>query len=354
MDTDYLAAVERGDMEMAQRMVDEAGGWVGMVGADPRVSEDPESLWKEYETKNYGGKYSSDYMDIFETKNGGFALSMSKTYPYVEWSRSTAAGRGRTAYLELLYAAKTVGKKGVETQSFAESKAIGAWKSLERRGFISLKESSTEDRGEDGVYTVFEATILPKGEAFIRGETDPVTYDESGNVIPLSQRFDSTSDDTRYSQFGADLVEKYSLPATEEETKAFNRAASNKRAPELAVAAVRMKNNEITAGDYADLVDVLDPFVTKKRPDPIPTDDKIRKYIHSNKSKQVGLFDEKGQPRFIEGALYEFRIDIHTYNRVYSGRRYRTCYYGALTGQGRFCFGGRCCSLYRYREGAQP
>jgi hypothetical protein len=199
MDTDYLAAVERGDMEMAQRMVDEAGGWVGMVGADPRVSEDPESLWKEYETKNYGGKYSSDYMDIFETKNGGFALSMSKTYPYVEWSRSTAAGRGRTAYLELLYAAKTVGKKGVETQSFAESKAIGAWKSLERRGFISLKESSTEDRGEDGVYTVFEATILPKGEAFIRGETDPVTYDASGNVIPLSQRFDSTTADINYS-----------------------------------------------------------------------------------------------------------------------------------------------------------
>jgi hypothetical protein len=199
MDTDYLAAVERGDMETAQRMVDEAGGWVGMVGADPRVSEDPESLWKEYETKNYGGKYSSDYMDIFETKNGGFALSMSKTYPYVEWSRSTAAGRGRTAYLELLYAAKTVGKKGVETQSFAESKAIGAWKSLERRGFISLKESSTEDRGEDGVYTVFEATILPKGEAFIRGETDPVTYDASGNVIPLSQRFDATTADINYS-----------------------------------------------------------------------------------------------------------------------------------------------------------
>jgi hypothetical protein len=198
-DTDYLAAVERGDMETAQRMVDEAGGWVGMVGADPRVSEDPESLWKEYETKNYGGKYSSDYMDIFETKNGGFALSMSKTYPYVEWSRSTAAGRGRTAYLELLYAAKTVGKKGVETQSFAESKAIGAWKSLERRGFISLKESSTEDRGEDGVYTVFEATILPKGEAFIRGETDPVTYDASGNVIPLSQRFDATTADINYS-----------------------------------------------------------------------------------------------------------------------------------------------------------
>jgi hypothetical protein len=92
-----------------QAMVDEAGGWVGMAGADPRVSEDPESLWKEYETKNYGEKYSSDYMDIFETKNGGFALSMSKTYPYVEWSRSTATGRGRTAYLELLYAAKTVG-----------------------------------------------------------------------------------------------------------------------------------------------------------------------------------------------------------------------------------------------------
>jgi hypothetical protein len=200
-DAEYLNLAKDPEANQArlQEMVDEAGGWVGMAGADPRVSEDPESLWKEYETKNYGEKYSSDYMDIFETKNGGFALSMSKTYPYVEWSRSTAAGRGRTAYLELLYAAKTVGKKGVETQSVAEPKAIGAWKSLERRGLISLKESSTEDRGEDGVYTVFEATILPKGEAFIRGETAPVTYDESGQVIPLSQRFNPERDETTFS-----------------------------------------------------------------------------------------------------------------------------------------------------------
>jgi hypothetical protein len=112
-DAAYAKAVEKGDTETAQRMVDEAGGWAGMPAADLKVTKDYKSLWKEYETRHYGGRDSSDYMDVFETKNGGFALSISKSYPSVQWSRSTARGRGRTAYLELLYSAKMIWKKGV-------------------------------------------------------------------------------------------------------------------------------------------------------------------------------------------------------------------------------------------------
>ena len=106
-------------------------------------------------------------------------------------------------------------------------------------------------------------------------------------------------------------------PKTEEEQKAFDKASTNKvlaRSPQLAVAAVRMKNGEITAGDYADLVDAIDPF-TAKGPDPVATDDKIKQYIQSDKVGKVGLIDEKGNPRLQEGSEYEFRIDIPTYNR---------------------------------------
>jgi hypothetical protein len=102
---------------------------------------------------------------------------MSSEFPYVEWSQSSAKGRGRTAYLELLYAAKKIGKKGVETQSFAEPEAIGVWKSLERRGLVYLKEFSREDRGDEGIYKVFKATITPKGESFVEGEINPTTSD---------------------------------------------------------------------------------------------------------------------------------------------------------------------------------
>jgi lambda family phage portal protein len=134
---------------------------------DPRVSKDPKSLWKENESKNYGGRNSSDYMDIFETKNGGFALQSSETYPFIEWSQSFKKGSGRTAYLELLYASKAVGKKGVTTQSFAQIEAVGVWKSLERRGLATIKQVSSEDRGEDGVFRTFQAQITKKGENFI-------------------------------------------------------------------------------------------------------------------------------------------------------------------------------------------
>jgi hypothetical protein len=164
-----------------QLQMPEAAGVIGLSQPDKRVITNPSSLWKIMETKDYGGKNSSDYMDVFETKNGGFALSTSSEFPYVEWSQSSAKGKGRTAYLELLYAAKKIGKKGVETQSFAEPEAIGVWKSLERRGLVYLKEVYREDRGDEGIYKVFKATITPKGESFVEGEIDPNKLKKSSN-----------------------------------------------------------------------------------------------------------------------------------------------------------------------------
>jgi hypothetical protein len=104
-------------------------------------------------------------------------------------------------------------------------------------------------------------------------------------------------------------VEEYT-PRTEEEQKAFDKASSNKvlaRNPQLAVAAVRMKNGEISAGEYADLVDAIDPF-TAKGADPIPTKQKIQQYIAADKADQVMQPIESGKE-------VEFRIDIPTYNR---------------------------------------
>jgi len=110
-------------------------------------------------------------------------------------------------------------------------------------------------------------------------------------------------------------------PKTEEEQASFDKASSNKvlaRSPQLAVAAVRMKNGEITAGEYADLVDAIDPF-TAKGADPIPTNEKIYQYM----SKTMGASPntEEGRAKIqkigaaiTSGKVVEFRIDIPTYN----------------------------------------
>ena len=99
-------------------------------------------------------------------------------------------------------------------------------------------------------------------------------------------------------------------PRTPEEIDAFNKASSNKvmaRNPELAVAAVKLNNGEITAGEYADLIDTLDPFTTKGA-ESIPTKAKIDQYIDEGKKDKVNAPIENGKE-------VEFRIDIPTYNR---------------------------------------
>lgn len=125
------------------------------------------------------------------------------------------------------------------------------------------------------------------------------------------------SDQIRYAMRQREDINQEYTPNTDEERKAFEKATSNKvlaRNPQLAVAAVRLKNGQITAGEYADLVDSIDPFVPKGA-DPIPTDEKIKQYIQSDKVGKVGLLDENGNPRLQDGSEYEFRIDINTYNR---------------------------------------
>jgi hypothetical protein len=140
---------------------------------------------------------------------------------------------------------------------------------------------------------------------------DAATFDDQGNIIPPSQRFQPTEEDIRYARRepSVEMRQQYA-PKTEEEQKAFDKASTNKvlaRSPQLAVAAVRMKNGEITAGEYADLVDAIDPF-TAKGADPIPTKEKIQQYIAADKAGQVMQPIESGKE-------VEFRIDIPTYNR---------------------------------------
>lgn len=46
--------------------------------------------------------------------------------------------------------------------------------------------------------------------------TDPVTYDDDGNVIPLSERFNSEKQDIRYSLKGSDVQKEYMKPFAEQ------------------------------------------------------------------------------------------------------------------------------------------
>jgi mannitol/fructose-specific phosphotransferase system IIA component len=74
------------------------------------------------------------------------------------------------------------------------------------------------------------SAVLPNGESVRVKLPDPVTYDEQGNVIPLSQRFNSNSNDIRFSapvqaQFPASTATLYNRAAAKN-TTAFSRLRS--------------------------------------------------------------------------------------------------------------------------------
>ena len=129
-DAEYLAAVERGDMETAQRMVDEAAKKAGYdVGPVFHASKED---FNSFDITRAKGKYP----EFWFTGNKGYA--------------SNHGANVRPFYL--------------------------------KRPIFN---------GEPDVWTTDQNTDIKSA--------DPVTRDESGNVIPLSQRFNAASNDIRFS-----------------------------------------------------------------------------------------------------------------------------------------------------------
>ena len=111
-------------------------------------------------------------------------------------------------------------------------------------------------------------------------------------------------------------------PATPAEEKAAAGALRSKRAPELAVAAVRMIEGGITVDDYADLVEFFDPWEVKGAGE-IPSRDKVRQYMDgltttSDNKKSIENAERKRNRAYADapdGKLVEVRIDIPTFNK---------------------------------------
>ena len=245
-DKDYLDAVNRGDMETAQRMVDEAAMAAG------------------YDTKAYHGTPNGGFT-VFggkKTRNGAppagsswFSVSeehsRNEYAHYVEWGkqaenpivysvwlmlgRNVDIGNGRVEALdyeidgkgapsadlkrvaraitrsklyyvsELDYEAKYRYNLNKLTQIARDNYADFVWQMTETKEFANLCKDNHIDsvtayeegaRDKDGnrpmikTYGVFYPDQIKSA--------DPVTYDDEGNVIPLSERFNAKNDDIRY------------------------------------------------------------------------------------------------------------------------------------------------------------
>lgn len=238
-DAEYLAAVESGDMEAVQRMVDEAAkkaGYKTNVGgffvqnANESIGKLPtwaDEIYKFGKLASENGRFetvkqyhrAASYGDAIEPKRNSVIESALRY-----WDGSDGA---------LANYIFEQGLKGEEIGPFVFAERIGNapkfgyslnYRDQTREPGVSVLGLLDPSKGlvkqNDGTFELFNdgerrfvgGFLTPfkgsDGEPLLIGiqfdgkrhqikSADPVTYDESGNVIPLSQRF-QTSPDIRF------------------------------------------------------------------------------------------------------------------------------------------------------------
>jgi hypothetical protein len=196
-DAEYLAAVERGDMETAQRMVDEAAKVAGYDS--PKVYHGTDEQFNQFDINKVGSNFGLDTYGFFFTTNKDSANRSRKTYPqkikfyFTEQDKAAAkSGRIISAYLNL----GGVRLNANDIPNFTSEGGVSAINTYDANR--ENVEKAAKEIGADSF------SLRKEGDTFFAvynpeqiKSADPVTYDDAGNVIPLSQRFRATSPDIR-------------------------------------------------------------------------------------------------------------------------------------------------------------
>ena len=200
-DAEYMSAVERGDMETAQRMVDEAAKKAGYhrlfyhgakKGGGFTVFRD----WSYFtENKAYAERYSD------REKSG----SLYTVYVKLDKPFDTRKAADRKLFNQIRneYGLSPIQDSGLPdwTDGYDISDYIDE-NDLDYNGIIL-------DEGGDMV----DGKPVSRGESYVVRKSaqiksaDPVTYDDNGNVIPLSERFNEKKSDIRYAIVDSELDE---------------------------------------------------------------------------------------------------------------------------------------------------
>ena len=202
-DSTYLDAVKRGDMKTAQRMVDEAAKAAGYTikayHGTPINNITVFDSSKIGSTTDEGIFGHGFYFSTNKLTADGYATVDGKTMPVFLRVEKTWWGLGHTIQdvakeLDMAEDSLTTKKNGLGT--------IVAPSSVSNRSFTS----HLIERGYDSVIIQhgkrdYEIVIFNNKNV---KSADPVTYDDNGNVIPLSERFNESNKDIRYKSRNVD------------------------------------------------------------------------------------------------------------------------------------------------------
>lgn len=215
-DSYYFDALNRGDMETVQRIVDETANDAGFTTKGYHGSRTPgftvvdkySWLWlarDESVANSYGTRTKVDNKNKPYSTNGVYAMHYNLGNNLVVYA--DGASWGELPVTEDEYPGVYVDEEtgNITTNAMAE------W--AERNGYDSITFVDVDDGGLTTVDVVFNPNRDAKS-------ADPITYNDAGKVIPLSKRYNKFNDDLRYSsqETDADYI-KYDRTAILKESK---------------------------------------------------------------------------------------------------------------------------------------
>ena len=228
-DRDYLDAVNRGDMETAQRLVDEAAKKTGYT--IKAYHGTPGERFTVFDDKKIG---SNTDPGIF---GRGFYFTTHKDTADVY---ATESGNTMPVYLRVNNPWWAIAHRNI----LDVADELGMDESaLTLRGYGGRGKIVTPNMSQSGQFTEhllergYDSVVVQHGKhnyEIVMFDTnrvkssEPVTYDDSGNVIPLSERFKAENEDIRYSDRDTESVSNRSLLANALEGVAQNDIERNK------------------------------------------------------------------------------------------------------------------------------
>ncbi len=223
MDAQYLEAVERGDMDAVQRMVDEAAKRAGYtIHAYHGTPNGNFNVFKEWQYFTGNKEYADIYQNQGASSNGYKQTKVApKTYDvYLKANKpfDTRNAEERDIFYEEFYRqwgnGAPLSERGLpdwtdgdDLVEFFEEKNYDYDAIYLDEGGTGGYGNTVQDRG---------ISIAIKDSSQIKS-AEPVTYDDDGKVIPLSERFNEGKVDIRYS--------------LEDDAELDTRAMQNKNAP---------------------------------------------------------------------------------------------------------------------------
>lgn len=237
-DSAYMRAVENEDTETAQRMVDEAAE---KAMPDSKVRNSDGALMVTYHGTEADDFYTFDKARQGQTDSSVFGKGYYFTNDY-EYS-SDFGDNVRRFYLNITNPfvisrvdapASEIAKKLKAHKIKVEFDYTGMVAYEFARKFGNQRFSDTlQSLRYDGVIVDegFECVVFDRNQM---KSADPVTYDNDGNVIPLSERFDEEKVDVRYSVRTNRFVD-FDKPITLDDVRtlrSIGRKSINKFTPE--------------------------------------------------------------------------------------------------------------------------